>query len=108
MKLVVLKNHLRGQIWYRSLDPVKKQPHSTPMTAEPVFDLVSAMLMNQKLKAHHPTIHRAMLKQMDGMETATDVATLAECYRFIERQELDSIPNNDRRILKLNKMRPHE
>ena len=25
MKLVVWKNHLGGQIWYRSLDPVKKQ-----------------------------------------------------------------------------------
>ena len=25
MKLVVQKNHLAGQIWYRSLGPVKKQ-----------------------------------------------------------------------------------
>ena len=55
--------------------------NSTAMTAEQVFDLVGAMLMTEKLKAHHPTIYRAMVKQMDGLETATAVATPAECYR---------------------------
>jgi len=27
MKIAVQKNNLRGQIWYRSLDPVKKRRH---------------------------------------------------------------------------------
>ena len=55
--------------------------NKSKMTTEQVFDLIGAMLMTEKLKMYQPTIYRAMVKQMDGLETATAVATPAECYR---------------------------
>ena len=58
-----------------------KRKHSEDMTADQVFDLMGAMLMVEKLQAHHKSIYDAMVDKMNDLRTASDVATKAECLR---------------------------
>ena len=59
----------------------KRKNKGEDMSADQVFDLMGAMLMVEKLQAHHKSIYDAMVDKMNDLKTASDVATKAECLR---------------------------
>ena len=51
------------------------------LTADHVFDLMSAMLLSELIRGSSPEIYRSMIEKLDSCKTATDVALAANFFK---------------------------